>query len=48
MRRVVCRCVCYLAVQLLHGDEVQRLERVSSWGDEVEADVDAGVMVVEE
>lgn len=38
----------YLAVKLLHGDEVQRLERVSRWSDEVKADVDPGVVVVKQ
>lgn len=38
----------YLTVQLLHGDQVQRLERMSRRGDEVEAGVDPRVMVVEE
>ena len=40
-------CV-YLAVQLLHGNQVQGLEGVACGGDEVEADVDARVVVVEE
>lgn len=38
----------YLAVQLLHGDEVQGLEGMSRRGDEIQADVDPGVVVVEE
>ena len=38
----------YLTVQLLHGDQVQGLERMASGGDEVETRVDPGVMVVEE
>ena len=38
----------YLTVQLLHGDQVQGLERMASGGDEVETCVDPGVMVVEE
>lgn len=48
----VCACSCgssvYLAVQFLHRDEVQRLEGVACRGDEVKADVDPGVVVVEE
>ena len=49
----VCVCVrvsvcVYLAVQLLHGDQVQGLEGVARGGDEVQADVDARVVVVEE
>ena len=38
----------YLAVQLLHGNQIQGLERVSCGSDEVQADVDASVVVVEE
>lgn len=38
----------YLTVQLLHGHQVQGLERMASGGDEVETCVDPGVMVVEE
>lgn len=38
----------YLAVQLLHGDQVQGLQRVPGWGDKVETGVDPGVVVVEE
>lgn len=38
----------YLTVQLLHRHEVQGLEGVSCRGDEVEADVDPGVVVVEQ
>lgn len=38
----------YLAVQFLHCDQVQGLEGVSCWGDEVKADVDPGVMVVKQ
>lgn len=38
----------YLAVQFLHGDQIQGFERVSSRGDEVETDMDPGVVVVEQ
>lgn len=38
----------YLTVQLLHGDKVQGLERVSGGGNEVEADVNPSVVIVEE
>lgn len=38
----------YLTVQLLHGDQVQGLQGVPSRGDEVEARVNPGVVVVEE
>lgn len=38
----------YLTVKLLHGDQVQGLERVSGGGDEVEAGVDPRVVVVEQ
>lgn len=38
----------YLAIQLLHCHQVQGLERVPSWGDEVQADVNPRVMIVEE
>ena len=38
----------YLAVQLLHGDQVQGLEGVARGGDEVEADVDTRVVVVKQ
>lgn len=44
----MCVSAAYLAVQLLHGDEVQGLEGMSRRGDEVQADVDPGVVVVEE
>lgn len=46
----VCLCVStvYLAVQFLHSDEVQGLEGVSCWGDEIKADVDPGVVVVKQ
>lgn len=37
--------VSHLAVQFLHGDQVQGFEGVSSGGDEVEAGVDACVVV---
>lgn len=35
----------HLAVELFHGHEVQGFERVSRGSDEVQASVDAGVMV---
>lgn len=38
----------YLAVQLLHCHQVQGLEGVPSGGDEVQADVDPCVMIVEQ
>lgn len=38
----------YLTVELLHGHQVQGLEGMSCWGDEIEADVDPGVVVVEQ
>lgn len=38
----------YLTVELLHRHEVQGLERMSCRGDEIEADVDPGVVVVEQ
>lgn len=38
----------YLTVELLHGHEVQGLEGMSCRGDEIEADVDPGVVVVEQ
>lgn len=38
----------YLTVELLHGHQVQGLEGVSRRGDEIEADVDPGVVVVEQ
>ena len=42
-------CVCvYLAVQFFHSDEVQRLEGVACWGDEIKANVDPGVVVVKQ
>lgn len=46
----VCLCAdcVYLAVQFFHCDEVQRLEGVSCWGDEVKTDVDPGVVVVKQ
>lgn len=44
----MCVSAAYLAVQLLHGDEVQGLEGMSRRGDEIQADVDPGVVVVEE
>lgn len=46
----VCLCIdcVYLAVQFFHSDEVQRLEGVSCWGNEIKADVDPGVVVVKQ
>lgn len=47
----MCVCspvVCHLAIQLLHCDEVQRLEGVSCRGYEIKAYVDPGVVVVEQ
>lgn len=38
----------HLAVQFLHGDQIEGLERVSVWGDEIQADVDSGVMAAEQ
>ena len=38
----------HLAVQALHGQEIQRFQGVACRGDEVEAHVDAGVMVIKE
>lgn len=38
----------YLAVELLHRHQVQGLEGMSCRGDEIEADVDPGVVVVEQ
>lgn len=38
----------YLTVELLHRHEVQGLEGMSCRGDEIEADVDPGVVVVEQ
>lgn len=38
----------YLTVELLHGHEVQGLEGMPCRGDEIEADVDPGVVVVEQ
>lgn len=38
----------YLTVQLLHGDQVQGLERVSGGSDEIEAGMDPCVVVVEQ
>lgn len=43
----VCLCV-YLAVQFFHSNKVQGLERVSSRGNEIKADVDPGVMIVKQ
>lgn len=40
--------VSYLAVQFFHSDKVQRLEGMSRRCNEVKADVDPGVMIVEE
>ena len=44
---LLCLYIChpYLTVQLLHGDQVQGLERVARGRDEVEAGVDARVVV---
>lgn len=44
------KCVSslYLAVQFFHRDEVQGLEGVSRWRDEIKADVDPGVVVVKQ
>lgn len=44
----LCVSSLYLAVQFFHSDEVQGLEGVSCWGDEIKADVDPGVMVVKQ
>ena len=38
----------HLAIQALHGHEIQCLQGVACRGDEVEAHVDTGVMVVKE
>lgn len=38
----------YLTVKLLHGDQVQRLQRVSSWCNEIQAGVNPGVVVIEQ
>lgn len=38
----------HLAVQAFHGQEIQRLQGVACRGDEVEAHVDSGVMVIKE
>lgn len=38
----------HLAVQFLHCDKVQRLQRMSRRGDEIKADVDTCVMVVKQ
>lgn len=38
----------HLAIQALHGQEIQCLQGVACRGDEVEAHVDTGVMVVKE
>lgn len=38
----------HLAVQAFHGQEIQCLQRVACRGDEVEAHVDARVVVVKE
>lgn len=38
----------YLTVELLHGDQVQGLERVAGGSDEVQAGVDPRVVVVEQ
>ena len=40
--------VKYLAVQLLHSDQVQRFEGMSGGGNEVQADMNPAVVVVEE
>lgn len=45
--RMCCNSV-YLAVQFFHSDQVQGLEWVSCWGDEIKAYVDPGVMVVKQ
>lgn len=44
----MCVPCAYLAVQFLHCDEVQGLQGVSRWGDEIKADVDPGVVVVKQ
>lgn len=38
----------YLTVELLHGDQVQGLERVPGGSDEIQAGVDPRVVVVEQ
>lgn len=42
------RWIHHLAVQLLHRDKVQRLQGVTGGSDEIQADVDSCVMVVEQ
>lgn len=37
-----------LAVQFLHGDQIKRLQGVSVGSDEIQADVDPGVMAVKQ
>lgn len=44
----ICGVCVYLAVQLFHSNEVQGLEGVSCWCDEIEADVDPGVVVIKQ
>lgn len=46
--RGVCVSAAYLTVQLLHRHQVQGLEGMSGRGDEIEADVDPGVVVVKQ
>lgn len=44
--RLIVTGVTHLAIKFFHGHQVQGFERVSCGSDEVQASVDAGVVVV--